>query len=803
MSPSLRARACKPILIARRGEAGDATGAVNLTALLQEMCAALESSAARNTSVNFQPAAPESCLVSSGVAAPVLLIVTEAITNAIEYAHPTGVPGKIVVSCQQDLKGAIAVHVTDDGVGLPENFNAAADGNTGFRLMRACCERLSATLMLKSTSLGLDVSLSIPRAAIVSRDATGTVLTNGRANGHHALDVANGVGKGYGTAFELLDALPTAVYMTDAVGRIIFYNEAASALWGCRPELGKDEFCGSWKLFWPDGRSLPHAECPMAMALKQQQPIRGLEAVAERPDGTRIPFIPYPTPLFDSSGALTGAVNMLVDISERKRAEATLAKRRDEQSALYRFTDRLLRASSPRDVYDAALDAIDLALACKRSAILLFDQAGVMRFVASRGLSEGYQQAVEGHSPWSREAKYPQPVCIDDIEIATINDALKQTVRKEGIGALAFIPITVKGDLIGKFMTYYDGRHEFSPAEIALALTIAHQLGFGVDQIRAEQASQLLAAIIETSADAIVSKDLNGIVTSWNQGAEGVLGFTADEMVGRPISMIIPPDRLNEEPGILDRVRRGERVDPYETVRRRKDGTLIDISVSVSPIKDASGSVIGASKIARDISERKRSEQRQELLTREIQHRTKNIFSVVQAVVARSFAGKHTVEEAERAIVDRLQSLAQTHVMLIEKDWQGGDIAEVVRAEMSPYAGRVAIEGPSLTLNARAAQNFALAVHELATNAAKYGALSNGTGHVKISWSVLTPNGQQQFRFCWLERGGPTVMLPKHKGFGTTVLELVMAEYFETPPLIEFARDGVRYEVVGTLDAIA
>jgi PAS domain S-box-containing protein len=496
-----------------------------------------------------------------------------------------------------------------------------------------------------------------------------------------------------------------------------------------------------------------------------------------------------------------GAINMLVDISERKRAEATLAKHRDEQLALYRFTDSLLRAGSPSDVYNAALDAIDLALACKRSAILLFDEAGVMRFVASRGLSQGYQEAVEGHSPWSREAKYPQPVCIDGIESATIDDTLKQTVKKEGIGALAFIPITVKGELIGKFMTYYDGRHEFTRAEVDLALTIAHQLGFRVDQVRAEQTRWLLASIIETSGDAIVSKDLNGVVTSWNQGAVRAFGYAADEMIGRPISMIIPSDRLNEEPSILDRVRCGERV-AYETVRRRKDGTLIDISLSVSPIKDSYGTVIGASKIARDISERKRAEQRQELLTHEIQHRTKNIFSVVQAVVARSFAGKHTVEEAEKVILDRLHSLGQTHVMLIEQDWQGGDIAEVVRAEMSPYGGRVTIVGPSLMLNAQAAQNFALAVHELATNAAKYGALSNGTGHVKINWSVFKRNGRRQFRFCWQERGGPTVTLPKHKGFGTTVLELVLAEYFEMRPQIEFARDGVRYEVIGMLETV-
>ncbi|MDR3449033.1 MAG: PAS domain-containing protein, partial [Alphaproteobacteria bacterium] len=107
----------------------------------------------------------------------------------------------------------------------------------------------------------------------------------------------------------ILDGLPAAIYTTDASGRITYYNDAAAKLWGHRPEIGKSEWCGSWKLFWPDGRILPHGECPMALAIKEKKPNRGMEAVAERPDGTRVPFIPYPTPLFDSDGILIGAVN--------------------------------------------------------------------------------------------------------------------------------------------------------------------------------------------------------------------------------------------------------------------------------------------------------------------------------------------------------------------------------------------------------------------------------------------------------------------------------------------------------------
>lgn len=507
---------------------------------------------------------------------------------------------------------------------------------------------------------------------------------------------------------------------------------------------------------------------------------------------------------------MVGAVNMAVDISDRKRAEETIARHRDEQAALYEFTDRLFRASSLTEVYDSALDAIRQALGCERASILLFDETGAMRFVAWVGLSEGYRRAVDGHSPWTRDAVDPQPICIDDVEASDLPEPLKATVKTEGIAATVFIPLVVEGKLVGKFMAYYEAPHAFSQADIDLAATIARQLGFSIQRLRfdeerqrAEQASRLLASIIETSDDGIISKDLNGIVTSWNQGAERIFGYTAHEMIGRPIATLIPEDRTNEEVDILGRIRRGERVDHYETVRRRKDGSLIDVSLTVSPVKDGAGKVAGASKIVRDITERKEAQARHDMLTGEIQHRTKNLFAVVQAVVSRSFAGKKTVGDAQAAVLSRLGSLAQTHLLLMDQQWEGAELAEIVNAEMKPYADRVLAEGPSLVLSAKAAQNFTLAIHELATNAAKYGALSTAAGRVGISWSIAKTNGTGQFTFRWQERGGPVVSPPSQMGFGSTVLQQVMAEYFDEPPRIDFASGGVSYELSGSLDSIS
>ena len=155
---------------------------------------------------------------------------------------------------------------------------------------------------------------------------------------------------------ELIEALPAAIYTTDAAGRITFYNKAAVELAGRRPVLGSDRWCVTWRLFRPDGTSLPHDECPMAIALKEDRPIRGTELIAERPDGTRVTFIPYPTPLHDSSGALIGAVNMLVDITERKKAEEALQRLAETlEERVAQRTLRLEEEIAEREKAEAAL----------------------------------------------------------------------------------------------------------------------------------------------------------------------------------------------------------------------------------------------------------------------------------------------------------------------------------------------------------------------------------------------------------------------------------------------------------------
>jgi PAS domain S-box-containing protein len=615
----------------------------------------------------------------------------------------------------------------------------------------------------------------------------------------HAISGDDGEARPPEASFQrIVESLPAALYTTDAEGRITFYNDAAATLWGRRPRIGEDWWCGSWQIYWPDGTPMAHDECPMAVALKTGKEVRGAEAIAERPDGSRYWFEPYPTPLFDEAGVLTGAVNMLVDISERKLAE---------------------------------------------------------------------------------------------------------------------------------------------------------------------EAPLRLAAIVESSGDAIISKTLDGVITSWNEGAEHLFGYTSGEILGRSILALIPEERHDEEGDIITRLRRGERIEHYETVRQRKDGSTFDVSLTVSPIKRADGTIVGASKIARDITERKqhearllrqtyhletlnrvstiisrdldldrivqavtdigtelsgarfgaffynvtdndgesyllytlsgapreaferfgmprntaifrptfegvgivrsddirkdpryghnpphqgmpeghlpvvsylavpvlsssgqvlgglffghdepgrfapetetlissiagqaavaidnarlhraaqteiehrrRAEEAKELLLHEIKHRVKNTLATVQAMALQTFrdAPDHEVEN----FIARLHALSGAHDLLTQQDWDAVEMANIVQRALKPFLQhdqeRFVMVGPEVRLSSNQALLMAMTLHELGTNAVKYGALSDTQGRVELRWEVVEVAGSNRLRLLWRESGGPTVVPPSRKGFGSRMIE--------------------------------
>jgi PAS domain S-box-containing protein len=305
--------------------------------------------------------------------------------------------------------------------------------------------------------------------------------------------------------------------------------------------------------------------------------------------------------------------------------------------------------------------------------------------------------------------------------------------------------------------------------------------------------SRFLWSIIENSDDAIITKNLDGIISSWNKSAERLFGYAAEEAIGKPVTMLIPPERYHEEPTILARIRCGEHVHNYETVRRRKDGSLVDISLSVSPVTNAQGEIVGASKIARDVTERKRNDEHIAMLAREAEHRTKNILATVQATVNLSRA--KTVAGFKRAIEGRIQALANVHSLFVKSRWDGAELSSIVTQELTPYLGsgeaRAQIDGPQVWLPTNMAQTIAMALHELATNAAKYGSLSVPEGHLCVKWS---PAADGQLTLHWTESGGPPTKKPTREGFGMSVIKRMIQE--EGKIYLDWRAEGLACEIV-------
>jgi PAS domain S-box-containing protein len=326
---------------------------------------------------------------------------------------------------------------------------------------------------------------------------------------------------------------------------------------------------------------------------------------------------------------------------------------------------------------------------------------------------------------------------------------------------------------------------------LGLALTERVQLKTALRE--SEQHLRWLASIVESSHDAIVSTDAGRVITTWNNAAERLYGYTSDEMIGRSITILIPPDRHHEQLMILERIKRGERIEDYETVRQRKDGSLVNVSLMVSPVMDAEGKFVGASAIARDITQRKLAKEREKMLIAELDHRVKNALARVAMLAMCSRNGSSSIDEFTRSLDGRIQSMAAAHALLSQKGWHGVGLEALVRSQVAPYAAgsNITIHGPDVMLAGAATQAMGMVLHELVTNAAKYGALSVPTGHVTVSWEYKPSGHATILVFAWREFGGPPVVVEAKSGYGTRLIRGLVPHELGGTVDLEFASDGI------------
>jgi PAS domain S-box-containing protein len=384
--------------------------------------------------------------------------------------------------------------------------------------------------------------------------------------------------------------------------------------------------------------------------------------------------------------------------------------------------------------------------------------------------------------------------------------------RQIGLRAGQSTPLVSRsGRLLGMISTQWRKPYHPMKRELRLLDVLARQAADLIERTEvetalreSEQRLRWLASIVESSDDAIISSNIGRVITTWNNAAGRLYGYTADEVIGQPVTILIPPDRHDEQRTIFQRIMRAERIKNYETVRRRKDGSSVDVSLTISPVKNAEGKIVGASSITRDITERKIAEAREKMLMAELDHRVKNVLARVDMVALSTRKGSSSIDEYARSLKGRIQSMAAAHALLSQKGWHDVGLEALVRNQLAPYAAdaNVAIHGTNVTLTAAAIQAMGMVLHELVTNAVKYGALSVPTGHVTVSWE-RKPNGHRtNLVFSWREFDGPPVAVEVKSGYGTRLIrELVPLELGGTVDL-EFAAEGVSCRIEFTLQQV-
>lgn len=480
------------------------------------------------------------------------------------------------------------------------------------------------------------------------------------------------------------------------------------------------------------------------------------------------------------------------------RAATDLPEPNGGLAELFRLTDRLYRAQSLPDVYDAAMDAIEASLSCTRCSILLFDGSGVMRFVAWRGLSERYRSKLEGHSPWLPDTVEPEPIFVHDIAQTGEADTVKQTVMAEGIRSLAFIPITIGGRVIGKFMAYRPDPAGFSEADRALAITIARQLGFSIDRMRLEeQRSRALSELrdseerfrlmSEHAPVMIWMSDRNGgclhlnrmLRDFWNIEESGLKDFdwrtTMHEDDIPKITQAMVEAHVHHRPVTID--------GRYRCVT----GEYRMLRTVAQPRFEKGGTFAGMTGVNIDITEQQRAEQQRELLMAELNHRVKNTLAVVQGLAHQTF--RKSDRAATRAFEGRLLALSGAHALLTRSNWENASLRRLASDALQAGSGgqRIAISGGDVMLSPRAALSLALAFHELFTNTLKYGALSSDAGQVSLCWS----DSDGRLVLNWRETGGPETTPPQRRGFGSLLIERALAQDVEGDVKLDYRPEGL------------
>ena len=495
---------------------------------------------------------------------------------------------------------------------------------------------------------------------------------------------------------------------------------------------------------------------------------------------------------------------------EQKTEELVQANRR--LTLLTRTANTLLLASTPHEhlkpVFDVAAEEIGARYYLNYQVDK--DEPGFLALRTWGGLDEAQRRAFERmaieRSLCGEVALSRRSLAVENVHLR--DDEATAALRALGVKAYVGLPLLAHGHLFGTIAFGSPHKNRFTESDIELVKTLADQCAATLDRTRLLESLRESEARYRTALTAgrmsTWETDYVKGARTWSEEGMALYGLSLPEGRGRIggdadeyVSALHPDDRhlAQHYHDLADR--QDSFMAEYRVVR--PDGSVIWLSGRGQVVaRGADGKAQRLVSVMMDITERKEAEEHIQFLMREMSHRSKNLLSVIQAIAGQTARSAGTLEEFETRFNQRLHGLAASHDVLVDQSWQGAPLADLMRLQLAPFvetdSSRLALSGPDVLVTAQAAQALGLAIHELATNAAKYGALSGPTGTVKISWTFDEKGAEPRLlRLNWTEHGGPPVTIPSSKGFGHVVIERMVANSLDGEVAIDYATQGLRW----------
>jgi PAS domain S-box-containing protein len=544
----------------------------------------------------------------------------------------------------------------------------------------------------------------------------------------------------------VLESLYDGVAAVDAAGNLVFVNDALAKLLGFSrasdlPLVGFGDALARIEAFSEDGKPLAYAQRPLIRALSGETVIDMPIRMRHTAQGCEYDVVNSAIPVRDSSGKVTMAVVRMRDVTEQKKTLRALQLSQDRYEMAMRAVDAMVYD------WDVVNDRVERS-------------DGLQRILGFRA------DEAEPNLQWWRSRIHP------DDRSATGSQVEAELASRQERHVAEYRIRHRDGrwiDVADRGIALYD--EDGKPSRV---------VGSTVDVTHSKQAQQALReseeryrSLVENANDIVATLDLDFRFTSVNPAVTRILGYAPADMVGTPLSQIVPADQLAMHHHMLAQKLGGLAATQYEMQVFGKDRQRrFTLEVNSRLLVDGNNKPIAIHASARDITERKEAEARQSVLVRELQHRTKNMLAVIQAIASQTLSRSRDLASAHDALIGRLHALAHAQEFVAAGAAGGVPLRELVDAELAPFGARTSIKGQALVIGGAFAQTLALVIHELATNAIKHGALSAEAGRVEITWNVDLSAEPESLTLLWLERGGPPAQTPHNAGFGTRVLQM-------------------------------